>query len=310
MLLPILGRDEVHRRVLINTIGPVWDGNEVWLVTAGGATFAAFPIWYATLFSGFYLPLLIILVALIIRAVAFEFRGKASKIDGVVWRRRWDLCIMFGSYVPAVLWGVAFANILRGVNLDEDYEYAGTFLDLLNPYALLGGLTTGVLFLFHGAIYVSLKTVGEIRAEATAMAVKVGIGAAVLAVPFLIWTQSIRGDGMSMTMYVVAAIAIVAAILLIRAHRDGWSFIANGVAIVAAFAGLFWAIYPYVMPSLDPATSLSAEAAASSPYTLQVMTWVAVFFTPIVLAYEGWTYWVFRKRIGTQHIPTAVLAGH
>src|SRR4051794_38248639 len=195
MLLPILGRDEVHRRVLINTIGPVWDGNEVWLLTAGGATFAAFPIWYASLFSGFYLPLLLILLALIVRAVAFEFRGKNSKIDGETWRKRWDWCIMAGSYLPALLWGIAFANIAGGVELNDNYDYVGSFFDLLNPYALLGGLTTLTLFLFHGSLFVSLKTVGEVRAEATAMAVKTGIAAAVVAVPFLIWTQTKGGDG-------------------------------------------------------------------------------------------------------------------
>jgi cytochrome d ubiquinol oxidase subunit II len=310
MLLPILGKDEVHRRVLINTIGPVWDGNEVWVLTAAGATFAAFPIWYASLFSGFYLPLLIILVALIVRAVAFEFRGKNSKIDGAVWRRRWDWCIMFGSFVPAVLWGVAFSNIIRGVHLDADHEYVGRFVDLLNPYALLGGLTTGGLFLLHGAIFVALKTVGEIRSEAAAIAVKAGVGAVVLAVPFLLWTQFSHGDGGSAALFAVGAVSVVAAIQLIRLRREGWAFVATGLSIVAVFTGMFWALFPNVLPALDPGNSLTAAAAASSEYSLGVMTWVAVIFTPVVLAYEVWTYWIFRKRIGTQHIPTEVLSSH
>src|SRR6266540_5599919 len=167
MLLRVLGRDDTDRRVLINTIGPVWDGNEVWLLVAGGATFAAFPEWYATLFSGFYLPLLIILVALILRGVAFEYRGK---VDSPLWRKWWDACIVGGSLVPALLWGVAFGNILRGVKLDAKHEYVGSFFDLLNPYALLGGLTTLTLFALHGAVFVALKTTGEVRLHARRLA--------------------------------------------------------------------------------------------------------------------------------------------
>src|SRR3954471_5815772 len=174
ILLPVLGRDEVTRRVLINTIGPVWDGNEVWLLVAGGATFAAFPEWYASLFSGFYLPLLLILVALIIRGVAFEYRAKH---DDVTWRRNWDLAIIVGSFLPAILWGVAFGNILRGVPIDSDLEYTGGFFNLLNPYALLGGVMTLLLFLTHGAMFIALKTDGRIRHAAAQLAVRVGAGA-------------------------------------------------------------------------------------------------------------------------------------
>src|SRR3954454_17910012 len=191
MLLPVLARDDTERRVLINTIGPVWDGNEVWLLVAGGATFAAFPEWYATLFSGFYLPLLLILVALIIRGVAFEYRAKR---DDVAWRRNWDLAIIVGSLLPAVLWGVAFANILRGVPIDADMEYAGGFFNLLNPYALLGGVMTLLLFATHGAMFISLKTDGRIRHDARQLAVKLGVGAATAAVLFLGWTQLRTGS--------------------------------------------------------------------------------------------------------------------
>ncbi|NUR92471.1 MAG: cytochrome d ubiquinol oxidase subunit II, partial [Nonomuraea sp.] len=182
MLLPVLAKDGTERRVMINTIGPVWDGNEVWLITAGGATFAAFPEWYASLFSGFYVPLLLILIALILRGVAFEYRAKR---DSARWRAGWDRCIVFGSFLPALLWGVAFGNIVRGVKLDAHHEYAGTFWDLLNPYALLGGLVTLTLFAAHGAIFLALKTSGDIRVRARALAVKLGWVAAVLAVVFL-----------------------------------------------------------------------------------------------------------------------------
>src|SRR5688572_16476950 len=184
MLVRLLARDDKERRVLINTIGPVWDGNEVWVITAGGAMFAAFPEWYATLFSGFYLPLLLILLALIVRGLAFEYRAKR---DDDTWRRRWDLAIVVGSAVPALLWGVAFANILRGVPIDADHEYVGGFFNLLNPYALLGGAMTLLLFLTHGAMFISLKTDGRIRADARALAVRLGLAAAVVAVTFLVW---------------------------------------------------------------------------------------------------------------------------
>ena len=172
MLLPVLGRDDKERRVLINTIGPVWDGNEVWLLTAGGATFAAFPEWYATLFSGFYLPLLLILLALIVRVVSFEWRGM---IDDDRWRRRTDWTLTIGSWVPAVLWGVAFANIVRGVHLDADHQYVGSFWDLLNPFALLGGATTALIFLTHGAVFLALKTDGDVRARAGALAARLSV---------------------------------------------------------------------------------------------------------------------------------------
>src|SRR3954468_16810067 len=186
MLLPVLARDDRERRVLINTIGPVWDGNEVWVITAGGATFAAFPEWYATLFSGFYLPLLLILVGLIVRNLAFEYRHQRPEQS---WRDRWDLAIIVGSLVPSVLWGVAFANIVRGVPIDADKEYVGGFFNLLNGYALLGGLMTLLLFLTHGAMFISLKTDGRIRFAARGIASKVGTAAAVVAVVFLVWTQ-------------------------------------------------------------------------------------------------------------------------
>ena len=303
MLLPVLGREERERRVLINTIGPVWDGNEVWVLVAGGATFAAFPEWYATLFSGFYLPLLLILVALIVRGVAFEYRAKR---DDPTWRARWDLAIFWGSLLPAVLWGVAFGNIVRGVPIDADLEYVGGFFNLLNPYALLGGLTTLTLFLTHGAMYVALKTDGPIRREARALATRLGLVAAL----FLVWTQVDTGSVASGVLFVLAALALLAGVAAAGAAREGWAFLGTFVTIVLAVAGLFVALFPDVMPtSLADGTSLTTTNAAATAYTLKIMTGVAVVFTPIVLVYQGWTYWVFRKRISVHHIPEAVLAG-
>jgi len=301
MLLPVLAKDDTERRVMINTIGPVWDGNEVWLLVAGGATFAAFPEWYATLFSGFYLPLLLILVALIVRGLAFEYRAKRPDDR---WRARWDLALIVGSLVPAVLWGVAFGNILRGVPIDADHEYVGGLLDLVNGYALLGGVTTLLLFLTHGAIFVALKTDGEIRHRARRLAGSVGIGSAVAAVAFLAWTQVDTGTTGSAVAFVAAALALVAGLVCARAGREGWAFAGTFVAIAAAVAGLFLALFPDVMPTtLADGASLTTANAAATTYTLKIMTAVAVIFTPVVLLYQGWTYWVFRRRISVQHIP-------
>ncbi|MER0446988.1 cytochrome d ubiquinol oxidase subunit II [Streptomyces sp. Edi4] len=300
ILTKLLARDRTEKRVLINTIGPVWDGNEVWLLTAGGATFAAFPEWYATLFSGFYLPLLIILVCLIVRGVAFEYRAKRPEES---WQRNWEQAIFWTSLVPAFLWGVAFANIVRGVKIDAHMEYVGGFWDLLNPFALLGGLVTLSLFTFHGAVFASLKTLGGIRERARALALKLGLVAAVLALGFLVWTQVSRGDTKSLVAMVVAVLALVGAIVAIKAGREGWSFALSGITIAASVTMLFLALFPNVMPSsLNGAWNLTVSNASSSPYTLKIMTWCAGVATPLVLLYQGWTYWVFRKRIGTKNI--------
>ncbi|MGI5427015.1 cytochrome d ubiquinol oxidase subunit II [Streptomyces sp. CA-179760] len=300
VLTKLLARDRPEKRVLINTIGPVWDGNEVWLLSAGGATFAAFPEWYATLFSGFYLPLLLILVCLIVRGVAFEYRVKRPEEN---WQRNWETAIFWTSLLPAFLWGVAFGNIVRGVKIDQDFNYAGGVLDLLNPYALLGGLVTLALFTFHGTVFVGLKTVGEIRERARKLALRVGLMTALLALAFLLWTQADRGDGTSLVALVVAVASLLVALVAARAGREGWAFALSGLTIVATVAMLFLTLFPNVMPStLNPEWSLTVTNASSSPYTLKIMTWCAGIATPIVLLYQGWTYWVFRKRIGTQHI--------
>ncbi|MEU6448348.1 cytochrome d ubiquinol oxidase subunit II [Streptomyces sp. NPDC046979] len=303
VLTKLLARNRPEKRVLINTIGPVWDGNEVWLLTAGGATFAAFPEWYATLFSGFYLPLLVILVCLIVRGVAFEYRVKRPEEN---WQRNWETAIFWTSLIPAFLWGVAFGNIVHGVKIDRDLEYVGTVWELLNPYALLGGLVTLTLFTFHGTVFTALKTVGEIRDRARVLALRVGLVTAVLALVFLVWTQAHSGNGKSLVALVVAVAALVAALVANQAGREGWSFALSGVTIVAAVAMLFLTLFPNVMPStLNPDWSLTVTNASSSAYTLKIMTWLAVIATPVVLLYQGWTYWVFRKRIGTQHLADA-----
>ncbi|KNB49075.1 cytochrome d ubiquinol oxidase subunit II [Streptomyces caatingaensis] len=303
VLTKALAKDRTERRVLINTIGPVWDANEVWLITAAGATFAAFPDWYATLFSGFYLPLLAVLVCLIVRGVAFEYRHKRS---GERWQRNWEHAIFWCSLIPAFLWGVAFANIVRGVPIGPDKNFNGGLADLLSPYALLGGLLTLVLFTFHGAVFAALKTVGDIRYRARAFAARSGVVAGVLTVAFLAWTQAEAGNGRSLPALAVAVAALAGALVMNQRGREGWAFALSGLTVVAAFAMLFLALFPDVMPSSSNAEwSLTVTNAASSPYTLKIMTWIAGFMTPVVLAYQAWTYWVFRQRIGTRHIPAA-----
>ena len=309
ILLPVIANDETDRRVVINTIGPVWDGNEVWLLVAGGATFAAFPEWYATLFSGFYLALLLILLSLIARGVAFEYRGK---VDSDRWRAGWDQAIFWGSALPALLWGVAFANIVHGVPLDKNHEFTGTLLTLLNPYGLLGGLVTLGLFTLHGAHYLALKTEGDVRERAGALAGRVAPFVVVLGAVFLVWTQVSGGRPLSWALTVATAVALVAAAVANRAGREGWAFTLTGVTLALTVVTLFATLYPDVMPSsTDPANSLNTTNAASTHYTLMVMTWVAAVMTPFVVLYQSWTYWVFRQRVSRRHIPVALaVVGH
>jgi cytochrome d ubiquinol oxidase subunit II len=303
MLVRVLGKDEAEHRVVLNTVGPLWDGNEVWLLVAGGATFAAFPDWYATLFSGFYLPLLLILVALIVRGVGFEYRGKR---DDARWRRNWDLGLLVGSAVPALLWGVAFANIVRGVPIDADKSYTGGFFNLLNPYALLGGLTTLSVFLLHGSLFVALKTRGAVRARATALAARLFPVVVPVAAAFLLWTLADHPSVRTIVAIAVSASALVASWWLNGQGRDGWAFGLSAMAIAGTVTSLFLALYPDVMPSsTSSAFDLTVRNAASSPYTLRVMTWVALLGTPVVLAYQAWSFWVFRQRLGVEDIPPA-----
>jgi cytochrome bd ubiquinol oxidase subunit II len=301
ILLPFIGRNDGERRALISAIGPVWDGNEVWLLVAGGATFAAFPNWYATLFSGFYLALFLILVALIIRGVAFEYR---SKRESARWRKAWDWAIFFGSALPALLWGVAFANIVAGVPIDKDMNYTGSLLTLLNPFGLLGGLVTLTLFTTHGAAYIALKTEGVLRERANKVLIGIGLVAAVAAVAFLGWLQASTLVASSAAVSVVAAVALVGALIANRLRHEGWAFIGTAITIGLAVVALFLHLYPNVMPSsTNAAFNLTITNASSTDYTLSIMTVVAVIFTPLVLLYQGWTYWVFRKRVTTARIP-------
>ena len=309
MSLPILGRDNTDRRVIINTIGPVWDLNETWLIVAGASLFAAFPEWYATMFSGFYLALLVILVALILRGVSFEYRHLGK---GVKWTRWFDQFIFWGSVVPPLLWGVAFANLAQGVPIvpmdNGGWIYEGTLLALLNPYGLLGGLTMLLLTFTHGLVFISLKTSGDIRDRARALAKKVGLVTIVAGAAFLVWTVFQHLD--SPTLWIIVFCSVIAAVSLIGAWianavgREGWAFTGNATAIVFALLAIFMAMFPYVMhSSVDPAYSMSIEGAASSQRTLELMTWVAVFTLPVVLAYQAWTYWVFRRRLSRESIP-------
>jgi len=297
ILLHVIGRNEPERRAMLRTIGPVWDGNEVWVLVAGGATFAAFPEWYATLFSGFYLALFLILVALIVRGLGIEYRNKHGSL---AWRNRWDIVIAIGSFLPALLWGVAFANIVQGVPIDADKQFTGNLLTLLNPFGLLGGLTTLLLFVTHGLQYLTLKTEGEIRERARRLTLPVGLVTAVVAVVFLLWANAIRGDMLSTVVAVLAAVAWLVSIGAAWIKREGIAFFSSALTIGLAVVSLFLALFPDVMPSTtDPAYSLTTTNAASTPYTLTIMTVVAVIFVPIVLIYQGWTYYVFRKRVTT-----------
>jgi cytochrome bd ubiquinol oxidase subunit II len=300
ILVPFLGHDDIERRVLINTIGPVWDGNEVWLLTAGGAMFAAFPLWYASLFSGFYLALLLILVALIVRGVCFEFR---SKVDSPRWRASWDRAIFAGSALPALLWGVAFANIVRGVPLNAQHIYTGNLLTLLNWYGLLGGLVTLSLFTLHGAIFLGLKTTGELERRARRTAVGVALAAIPLAAVFLAVTQYDHGKPATDVTAAVAAVALIGGAAAAFRGREAWAFAGTALTLVLAVATLFGDLWPNVLPSTtNAAYSLTVNNASSAHYTLVVMSWVAIIFTPVVLAYQSWTYWVFRKRLSRSDI--------
>jgi cytochrome d ubiquinol oxidase subunit II len=308
ILLPVVSKTQAERRAVLTTLGPLWDGNEVWLLVAGGATFAAFPEWYATLFSGFYLPLFLILIGLIVRGVSLEYRSKYGRAQ---WRSRWDLAITISSAIPALLWGVAFANIVKGVPLVRDTHgvvyYSGGFFNLLNPYALLGGLVTLSVFATHGAIFLALKTDGTIRIRANALVMKLGLAAAVFTVSFLVWTASTYNDKtLVWILAAVVALSWVTALVFNKFGREGWSFLFSAIALAFAVITLFATLYPNVMPSsLSPDATLTITNASSTHYTLRIMTIVAAVMTPIVLIYQSWTYWVFRKRISPNQISGA-----
>lgn len=303
MLLPFLGKNDNERRVIINTIGPFWDGNEVWMITAGGAMFAAFPHWYATLFSGFYLALFLMLLALIARGVAFEFR---SKDDRPGWRSLWDWVIFIGSAVPALLWGVALANIVRGVPIDADMNYVGGFFTLLNPYALVGGLAAVAIFILHGAIFLNLRTAGEMESRAHRTAQRAWLPAVFFAFLFVIMsyfsTDIFTGHGIDPGMVpIIAGVSLLLAGWLVHNNHLAWAFTTTAVAIAFITLTLFMGLFPRVMvSSLNPDWDLTIYNASSSHYTLTIMTIAALIFVPIVLIYQYWSYRRFWERLSPQ----------
>ena len=304
-LLPVVGRDTAERGTLIRTIGPVWDGNEVWLLVAGGATFAAFPGWYASLFSGFYLALFLILVALIVRGVAIEYRNKRPD---ETWRARWDWILTVASALPALLWGVGLSDFVGGVPTDAHGQITANLLDLLHPYALFGGVTTLALFAFHGALFLSLRTTGELEQRAKATAARLGVPSAALVLGYLAWTYAnARSNGKGLVPGLIPVVAIClpfAAVALLRAAKTGWAFAATAGSIALIVLTLFLNLYPRVVVSgTNKAWSPTIWTTSSSHYTLTVMTVVALVFTPLVLAYQAWTYWVFRARLGDENAP-------
>lgn len=300
-----IGEPEPLRRTALNTIGPVWDGNEVWLIVGGAAMFAAFPGWYATVFSTLYLPLLAILFGMILRAVAIEWRGK---IDDTKWRGWADFGIAAGSWLPAVLWGVAFAVLVRGLPVDADGHIHLSVTDVLNPYTLLGGLATAGLFLLYGAVFVALKTSGAIRDDAYRFAVWLSLPVTGLVAGFGLWTQLGYGKNWTWLVLAVAVVAQLTSLLLVwRRASDGWAFTCLALVVAAVVILLFGALYPNLVPStLDNRWSLTIYNASSTHYTLKVMTWVTAIMAPVTVVYQAWTYWVFRQRLSADRIPAPV----
>jgi cytochrome d ubiquinol oxidase subunit II len=304
MLHGIVGRNEAGRRAAINTIGPLWDGNEVWLIVAGAAMFAAFPGWYATMFSGLYLALLLLLVALIARGVSFEYRGKR---DAVRWRRTWDGALTAGSVGAPLLIGVGLGDLLHGLPINAQQEYTGTFWDLLQPYALLTGITLVLICALHGATFLMLKTTGDLRARAGRLARTVAPVTAAAVLAFIIWTHVTVGSTFLLNpVELLAVLAALAAVWLVHEHREGFAFAATTITMAACIVAIFTGLYPNVMvSSTSAAYNLTVHNTASGAYSLKVMTVVVVIFLPFVLAYQTWTYYVFRRRISQQEFQPA-----
>ncbi len=303
-LLPFLGKDDDERRVILNTIGPFWDGNEVWLITAGGAMFAAFPHVYATMFSGFYLALFAILLTLILRATGIEFR---SKKPGVAWRNRWDWVIAVSSFLSAVLWGVAVSNLVTGVPIDADMQFAGTFFTLLTPFTLLGGVMLALIFLYHGACFISIKAGDQAVLDRTqALAPKLGLAAIVVTVLWVVWafaSTSLLQSSISMATCALTAVSMIISVLFSMKKASGKAFIFIALAIAFCVVTVFAGMFPNIMIStLNPAWSLDIYNASSSPKTLSFMTKVALTLVPVVLAYQAWSFYVFRQRVTKDHL--------
>jgi cytochrome d ubiquinol oxidase subunit II len=301
-LYPFLGKSEQDKRLMINAMGPLWDGNEVWLLTAGGVTFAAFPLVYATMFSSLYTALMLILFALIIRGVAFEFRGK---VDHPAWRRLWDGCIFLGSIAPALLFGVAFANIFRGLPLDENHLFQGNLLTLLNPYGLVGGILFVLLFLVHGALWLSARSTGELHLRAAKTAAGLWPVELIVAVGFLIYSaiathlyDNYLAQPLLFVVILLAVVGLVGIRYYLGRQRYFMAWFASALTIVSAtFYGVI-GLFPALLPSsIDDKFSLTAFNAASSPLTLKIMFIVVLLFVPVVLAYQIWAYNLFSSKL-------------
>ena len=312
ILLPFVGRNERDRRLMLETIGPVWDGNEVWLVVVGGATFAAFPKWYGTMFSGFYLALLLVLVLLIVRVVSFEW---GSKSESPRWRRAWFGLNTVGSVGAPLLWGIALANLVGGVPLDSDGHFAGGFIDLFSPYTVFAGLATVALFAFHGATFLTLRTRAELCARAERTARALSIPAAAFGAVLVLWTVAVGVDRNDKDVFpaILPALggiaAFVLAVVFVRAGRTGRAFGMTALGVALAVTTIFVSLYPRVLVSSpDFGNSLTIDNASSSHYALGVMTVAALILTPLLLVYQGWTYYVFRARVGGEDAGPADLA--
>ena len=308
LLLPFLPRNEEERSTMFRTIGPVWDGNEVWLVVAGGAMFAAFPAWYATMFSGFYIALLLLLVFLIVRVLSFEWRERHEHSR---WLGLWAWANTIGSLGAALIWGVAFSNLLYGVPINSSGDFDGTFWDLFNLYTLLGGVAVVLLFAFHGATYLTLRTTGELCRRAAVAAGRLSIATAVVGAGFLIWTVAVAVDRNDKDVFppllpaLLAIAALLGAVVCVRLARSGWAFVLTAAGAFLVVATIFTSLYPRVMvASNDFANSLTVDDASSAHYTLKVMSVVALIVAPIILLYQGWTYHVFRARLGGEEKPS------
>lgn len=301
ILLPILGKTDNEKRAIINTIGPHWDGNEVWMITAGGAIFAAFPLFYATLFSGMYIALVLLLAALIARGLGFEYRSVKEEPR---WRSFWDWMIFIGSLIPALLWGVVVGNLMVGMAIESDMYYRGGLLPLLNPYSLMTGLVFIALFTLHGANYLSLKTTGVIEERAKGLTFKLWIVATFLTVALVVWTffvtDILTKSGINgLIPALLAAVALLASGWLSKKGNYVWAFVTGSLTVIFVTIMAFMGLYPRLMIStLNADWDLTISNASASPYALKVMTVVAVIFVPIVLIYVIWSYYVFRGRIG------------
>lgn len=295
-----LAKNDMERRVLINSIGPFWDANEVWLLTAGGAMFAAFPNWYATMFSGYYTPLVVLLLALIGRGVAFEFRGK---VDSGKWKMTWDIAIFVGSLLPPFLLGVVFSGLMKGLPIDGDMEMKAGLFDMVNVYTLVGGITVVMLCLVHGLLFATLRTTGDLQERARKMAHKLLIPLAVMFVLLgvLTYFQTDVFEVRGLLLGAVAILGVVAFVLagmFITKKRDGWAFGMTGTLIALSIASVFIGLFPRVMvSSINETFSLTIHNAASGHYSLKVMTIVALTLLPFVLGYQIWSYFVFHKRV-------------